>query len=102
MKTAHSSLSTFRQVVVRDDSIGANIMFGIGQIYIHDPGSAYRSRGMVYGPAIHTAIREIITVPPTLRELLADPVFRLYYTRAPKLPEGLSWGQPWQVWAVTH
>jgi len=41
-------------------------------------------------------------VPPTLKELLADPVFRLYYTRVPRLPETLSWGEPWQVWAVTH
>jgi hypothetical protein len=41
-------------------------------------------------------------MPPTLRELLADPVFRMYYTRQPRLPETLQWGEPWQVWAVTH
>lgn len=41
-------------------------------------------------------------MPPTLRELLNDPVFRLYYQRVPRLPENLQWGEPWQVWAVTH
>jgi hypothetical protein len=41
-------------------------------------------------------------MPPTLSELLNDPVFRMYYTRVPRLPENLQWGQPWMVWAVTH
>lgn len=41
-------------------------------------------------------------MPPTLRELLTDPVFRLYYTRVPRLPENLAWGEPWTVWAVTQ
>jgi len=30
MKIAHSALSTLRHVVIRDDSMGANIVFGIG------------------------------------------------------------------------
>lgn len=41
-------------------------------------------------------------MPPTLRELLADPVYRMYYAREPHLPEALEWGEPWLVWAVTH
>lgn len=41
-------------------------------------------------------------MPPTLRELLADPVFRMYYKKEPRLPESLQWGEPWQMWAVTH
>lgn len=41
-------------------------------------------------------------MPPTLRELLSDPVFRMYYLRAPRLPENMAWGDPWMVWAVSH
>ena len=41
-------------------------------------------------------------MPPTLSELLDVPVFRLYYLRPPQLPENLTWGQPWMVWAVNH
>lgn len=41
-------------------------------------------------------------MPPTLRELLADPVYRMYYLREPKLPPGLQHGDPWLVWAVNH
>lgn len=41
-------------------------------------------------------------MPPTLKELLDDPLYRLYILRVPKLPENIAWGEPWMVWAVTH
>jgi len=41
-------------------------------------------------------------MPPTLRELLADPVYKMYFTRRLTVPDSLAHGQPWQVWAVTY
>src|SRR5688500_13269327 len=37
--------------------------------------------------------------PPTLNNLLEDPVYRAYVKRVPFLPENLRHGSPWAVWA---
>ena len=44
----------------------------------------------------------IIAVPPTIHELLNDPVMRAYYKTRPHLPRTLEWGEPWLVWATSH
>lgn len=41
-------------------------------------------------------------MPPTIHELLSDDVMRRYYTRVPRLPATLQWGDPWMVWATDH
>lgn len=53
-------------------------------------------------PIAHGRCGMVRRMPPTMRDLLADPVFRLYYKQVPVLPESVSWGEPWMVWAVTH
>lgn len=42
-----------------------------------------------------------VMLPPTLSVLLDDPVFRTYMKKPPHLPEQLSHGTPWAVWART-
>jgi hypothetical protein len=99
---AHSTRSTFKHVVVLPDSVGAMITVGIGSIYMWGWGLPNPSPCVVYGAGTPHTIRESWAMPPTLRELLTDPIYRLYFTRRLTLPETLTHGQPWQVWAVTH
>lgn len=40
--------------------------------------------------------------PPTIFDLLDDPVYRAYMKRVPTAHFSLSYGQPWQVWARTE
>jgi hypothetical protein len=41
-------------------------------------------------------------MPPTIHQLLQDPVIKTMYRTIPEVPPSLAWGQPWQLWAVTH
>lgn len=41
-------------------------------------------------------------MPPTMTDLLDDPVFRMYYKQIPAIPPSLAHGHPWMVWAVSH
>lgn len=43
----------------------------------------------------------MILTPPTMRQLLDDPVFRSYMRRPPQLPVVLRHGNPWQLWVRT-
>src|SRR3954471_12973466 len=37
--------------------------------------------------------------PPTIHELLDEPVYRKMMLTPPRLPDALSWGEPWLLWA---
>lgn len=41
-------------------------------------------------------------LPPTLAELLDDPVYRTYMKKPPRLPDTMTFGTPWAVWARTR
>ncbi len=41
-----------------------------------------------------------LIVPPTLSELLEDPVYRRYLLKAPRLPAGCRPALPWRVWGL--
>lgn len=75
--------------------IGATLLVGIGPLYTRAPGFDVLSGS-------HHRPRGEITVPPTIHELLADPVMRMYYKTRPTIPRTLEWGEPWMVWATDH
>lgn len=37
--------------------------------------------------------------PPTIHALLDEPLFRKLLLTPPSLPQPLSWGNPWRLWA---
>lgn len=37
--------------------------------------------------------------PPSMRELLGDPIYRKFVKTIPRLSPTLAWGNPWAVWA---
>lgn len=39
---------------------------------------------------------------PTIRELIDDPVYLRYLKTVPRLPEPLTWGNPWGLWIRTR
>lgn len=41
-----------------------------------------------------------ILTPPSMTQLLDDPVYSQYVHRRPKLPDNLKWGKPWML--VAH
>ena len=41
-------------------------------------------------------------MPPSLMSLVDDPVYRRYIRTIPTLPDNISHGSPWAVWAVTR
>jgi len=43
----------------------------------------------------------MIIKPPTMRELLDDPVYRAYAKKVPPIPQTLRHGNPWQLWVRT-
>jgi hypothetical protein len=38
--------------------------------------------------------------PPTLRELMGDPIYSKFIRTIPRLPENLRWGRPWAVYQL--
>lgn len=40
--------------------------------------------------------------PPTFQSLVDDPVYRRYVKTVPHLPNNLTGGNPWAVWAITQ
>lgn len=41
-----------------------------------------------------------LIAPLTMRELIADPIYRPYMLRAPRLPAGCQGAEPWRVWGL--
>lgn len=41
-------------------------------------------------------------IPPTIHELLDDPLYRKYVKTRPYLPVNVQHGHPWQLWVRTH
>lgn len=40
--------------------------------------------------------------PPTLRQLLAFPLYRAYLKKVPPMPDAVALRNPWQVWAYNE
>jgi hypothetical protein len=40
--------------------------------------------------------------PPSIRELLQEESFKRMMKTIPALPDTLTWGDPWQLWGLTH